>query len=147
MISGRGFTASSDVEIADCGPDAEALFTPYARFSNAVELPVATPVSVVSQAHDLPPATLHRHGLVRLDEGTLVELDEYPLSARRRHSVRGKLPPGMAMVTFGVESLGKHEFIGPETAAVWPGFEGASACLRGATGELIELAAPNSCKG
>jgi hypothetical protein len=85
---------------------------------------------------------LHRHGLVRLEEGTLIELDEYPPAARPRDSIDGKLPPGMAMVTFNIESLGGHAFIAPATTSELPGIDGSSACLRGAIGELIELVAP-----
>jgi hypothetical protein len=125
--------------VVSAGPDADALFTPYAEFANAVDPPVATPVVVISNAHQLPPQTLHRHGLVRLSEGTLIELDEYPRSATVRPRIDGKLPPGMAMVTFAVESLGNREFIAPQGQSDLPGLGGPTACLRGAAGELIEI--------
>lgn len=128
--------------VVGAGPDADALFAPYRQFSNALEAPVATPVAVISRAHALPPQTLHRHGLVRLPEGTLVELDEYPGSARARRVTAGKLPPGMAMVSFAVQSLGPREPVGPAAPSTLPRVTGVSACLRGATGELIELLAP-----
>lgn len=127
--------------VVAAGPDADALFDPYGQFANPQEPPVATPVPVISQAHALPPHTLHRHGLVRLPQGTLIELDEYPPSARPRRCAAGRLPPGMVMVSFDVGSLGQHAFVGPTTGTVLPGVAGFSACLRGAAGELIELIA------
>jgi hypothetical protein len=138
LAAARAFVGRVFIVVA-AGPDADALFVPYSDFANPVDPPVATPVRVISRAHDLPAATMHRHGLVRLTEGTLVELDEYPPSARRRDSIDGKLPPGMAIVTFGVDSLGEHAFVAAHAACELPGIEGSSACLRGATGELIEI--------
>jgi hypothetical protein len=85
---------------------------------------------------------LHRHGLVRLPYGTLVELDAYPESALPRLVVDGELAPGMAMVSFDVEVLGAHDFIGPIARGPAVPGGGMSACLRGAAGELIELIAP-----
>jgi hypothetical protein len=141
LAEARSFVGRVFIVVA-AGPDADALFAPYADFANTADPPVATPVHVISQAHDLPSDTLHRHGLVRLGEGTLVELDEYPASARLRASVAGKLPPGMAIVTFAVDSLGDHAFVAAPTPCGLPGIAGSSACLRGATGELIEIVAP-----
>jgi len=143
LATARSFVGRVFIVVA-AGPDADALFAPYAAFANAVDPPVATPVTVISRAHGLSPDTLHRHGLVRLTEGTLVELDQYPPSARQRARSEGRLPPGMAMVTFAVDSLGDHPFIAPPTAYDLAGTAGAAACLRGATGELIELAARRS---
>jgi hypothetical protein len=124
------------------GADVDALFAPYARFGNACDAPVATPVRVISQAHGLPPDTLHRHGLVRLPAGTRVELDEYPTTAQPRQCADGSLPPGMAMVSFGAASLDSRlPFIGPPARSELPGAAGACGCLRGAAGELIEVIA------
>lgn len=138
LAEARSFVGRVFIVVA-AGPDADALFVPYSAFANAVDPPVATPVRVISRAHDLPATTLHRHGLVRLPGGTLIELDQYPVSARRRECVVGKLPPGMAIVTFAVESLAAQSFIAPPVESGLPGIEGSSACLRGATGELIEI--------
>ena len=125
--------------VVAAGPDADALFTPYATFANSFDPPVATPVRVISDAHGLPSDTLHRHGLVRLPAGTLVELDAYPPSARPRSVADGELPPGMAVVSFDVDALGDHALIAPAAACDLPGGEDRAACLRGAAGELIEL--------
>ncbi len=128
--------------VVGAGPDADALFAPYGAFANRVDPPVATPVTVISRAHGLPPDTLHRHGLVRLEEGTLIELDQYPASAGPRPAGSERLPPGMAMVTFAVDALGRHPFIAAPCDCGWAALGAATACLRGAVGELIELAAP-----
>ncbi len=114
--------------VVAAGPDADALLEPYRRFDNATEAPVATPVRVISDAHGLPAETLHRHGLVRLAEGTLIELDAYPASARPRPCRPGELAPGMAAVSFECSQE--------------PAFDGPSACFLGAAGERIELVAP-----
>jgi hypothetical protein len=127
--------------VVAAGPDVDALFGPYSAFANPVDPPVATPVVVISKAHHLPSGTMHRHGLVRLTEGTLIELDEYPATARRRDSIEGRLPPGMAMVTFSVDAMGEHALMAPPTGCELPGIKGSSGCLRGATGELIEIVA------
>jgi len=140
LAAARSFVGRVFIAVA-AGPDADALFAPYADFSNAVDPPVATPVLVISRAHELPPQTLHRHGLVRLAEGTLIELDEYPSTALRRGGRDGRLPPGMAIVTFTVDALGDRAFVAPPAECGLPGSEGPSACLCGAAGELIEIAA------
>lgn len=130
--------------VVGAGPDVDALFAPYDAFANAVDAPVATPVAVISRAHGLPAATLHRHGLVRLREGTLIELDQYPVSARPRAVAPQRLAPGMAMVTFAVDLLGRHDFIAAPAACELPNLGGTAACLRGVAGEIIELAAPQA---
>lgn len=121
--------------VVAAGPDADVLFQPYAAFSNNIDPPVSTPVQVISAAHDLPPDTLHAHGLVRLPGGTLIELDAYPAAATARRLVVGELAPGMAAAAFNVDDLGSHRFVGP----IYDGPDGRSGCIRGATGELIEL--------
>jgi hypothetical protein len=141
LAPARAFVGRVFIVVA-AGPDAHELFAPYAQFGNPVDPPVSTPITVISRAHHLPLDTLHRHGLVRLTEGTLIELDEYPPTAHARVRKDGKLPPGMAIVTFGVDALGDRTFVAPPTASDLPGSEGACACLRGATGELIEIVAP-----
>ena len=141
LAAARAFVGRVFIVVA-AGPDADALSVPYTQFGNPVEAPVSTPVTVISRAHHLPLDTLHRHGLVRLAEGTLIELDEYPPTARARVHRVGKLPPGMAIVTFGVDALGELPFLATPIVSKLPGSEGACACLRGSTGELIELVAP-----
>jgi hypothetical protein len=129
--------------VVGAGPEADALFAPYTAFANRLDPPVATPVQVISAAHGLPTDTLHRHGLVRLTAGTLVELDAYPPSAGPRLTFEGELPPGMVVVSFEVDHLDGHDFVAPAVPCELPG-GGLAGCLRGAVGELIELIAPES---
>lgn len=129
------------------GPDVDELRAAYSGFANQIDPPVATPVTVISRAHGLPSDTMHRHALLRLTEGTLIELDEYPRSARARTTVDGKLPPGMAVVTFSVDSLRAHSLgdralIASPAVCRLPGVTGMCGCIRGAAGELIELVGP-----
>jgi len=140
LAAARSFVGRVFIVVA-AGPNADALFAPYTNFANAVDPPVATPVAVISKAHQLPLDTKHRHGLVRLSEGTLIELDEYPRSARPRANIEGKLAPGMTIVSFRANSLSGHTFIAPPAPCDLPGVSGSSGCLRGAAGELIELVA------
>jgi hypothetical protein len=124
------------------GSDVDALYESYSDFANPTDPPVATPVRVISHAHGLPADTLHRHGLIKLPGGTRVELDEYPISAAPRISTEGALPPGMAVVSFDVETLGDRGFIAPPAPSALPGTDRVAACVRGVAGEIIELIAP-----
>ena len=138
LAAARSFVGRVFIVVAT-GPDADALFEPYARFANKQDAPVATAVQVISRAHGLPPETLHRHGLVRLPGGTLIELDQYPSTAGIRPTVSGALAVGMAIVTFEVEALDGWPLLAPAARCGLPGAAGRAGCLRGAAGELIEL--------
>lgn len=129
--------------VVAAGLDVDALYESYAGFDNPIDPPVATPVRVISKAHGLPADTLHRHGLIKLPGGTLVELDEYPSSAAPRVNAEGALPPGMAVVSFDADTLGGRRFIGPPAPSALPGTNRVAACLRGVAGEIIELIAPS----
>ncbi len=91
--------------VVAAGPDADAMFEPYRPFGNVIDPPVGTPVGVISAANGLPADTLHRHGLVRLGGGTMIELDGYPAVTVPREAAPGELPPGMALVRFSVRGL------------------------------------------
>jgi hypothetical protein len=118
------------------GPDVDGMFEPYAQFENDVDPPVATPVAVLSAANGLPPETPHRHGLVKVGSGTLLELDAYPPTTRPRQVAAGELPPGMAIVTLQVDRLPARL----ATASYETETGGRAALIRGRAGELIELA-------
>ncbi|MBK6596634.1 MAG: hypothetical protein IPG25_01470 [Proteobacteria bacterium] len=111
--------------VVAAGPDVHRLFDMYAAFGNEVDTPVSTCVQVISRANDLPADTLHAHGLVKLGNGSLIELDEYPAVATSRIVPSGGLPVGMALVEF-------------ETR----GMQG-SVLLRGAANECIRLVGTN----
>jgi hypothetical protein len=90
--------------VVAAGPRIDPLMDHYAAYGNAIDPPVKTPVKVISRANGLPEDTLHAHGLIKLSDGTLIELDEYPPQCGPRACVEGVLPPGMAMVTFAVDT-------------------------------------------
>lgn len=138
LAEARSFVGRVFIVVA-AGAEVDTLFEPYARFANKQEAPVATAVQVISRAHGLPPETLHRHGLVRLPGGTLIELDQYPVSAGIRPTVSGALAVGMAIVTFEVDALDGWPLLAPAARCGLPGAAGRAGCLRGAAGELIEL--------
>ena len=109
------------------GGDIDAMFATYAGFDNAVDPPVATPVGVISAANQLPLDTPVLHGLIKLSEGTMIELDGYPSCTRPRPSLPGLLPPGMAMVSFDCPAAPPEDRL-----------------LVGAAGERIELLETNA---
>jgi len=103
------------------GPDLPAMFETYASYANEVDPPVETPVRVISSANDLPPDTLHAHGLIKLGHGSLIELDQYPAMTKPRFTPPGSLPSGMAIVSFEVTSAMSDKLV------------------RGAAGELVSF--------
>jgi hypothetical protein len=133
----RSFVGRVFVVVAG-GSDLEAMFAVYAGFANAIDPAVATPVAVISQANGLPVETLHRHGLVKLPGGSLIELDAYPAVTQPRATPPGELPPGLAIVTFACDGLRRCARAAPVAAGLLRGV-GVGAMLKGAAGELIEL--------
>lgn len=121
------------------GPDLDALFRTYAIFANDVDPPVSTRVRVISLANGLPPETEHLHGLVKLRDGTLIELDQYPAVTRSRAMVSGTLPAGMAMVTFAVDALPRRDGTLRAERVFLPEADSRASVIPGAAGELIEL--------
>ena len=138
LASARAFVGRVFIVVA-AGADADHILGSYARFGNPIDPPVATPVKVISDAHGLPETTLHRHGLIRLAGGCLIEVDAYPPTANARGVDDGELPPGMAMVTFALEGTGDLDLLAPPAPCGLPGAQGFAGCLRGAAGELIEV--------
>ena len=121
------------------GPDLDAMFAAYSGFSNEVDPPVSTPVDVISRANGLPEGTLHPHGLVKLPNGTLIELDGYPACTRRRATEPDDLPPGMAIVSFLAPRGAAPGSAGAPFTALLPGDPRSATAFRGAAGEIIEL--------
>lgn len=121
LPAARSFVGRVFIVVAG-GADLAALFRTYESFGNEFDPPVATCVRVISLLNGLPPETEHRHGLVKLGDGTLIELDQYPDVTRPRPRRAGALPQGMALVTFAARGLERPRII------------------EGAAGELIELA-------
>jgi hypothetical protein len=137
LAPARSFVGRVFIVVAG-GPDVDAMFVPYSAFANAIDPPVATAVRVISLINDLPPETQHKHGLVKLAGGTLIELDQYPAVTRARATAPGLLPPGMAIVTFAVDRLPEHDQKQRQRVFL-PDTDAPSLVLTGAAGELIEL--------
>jgi hypothetical protein len=137
LAPARSFVGRVFIVVAG-GPDLEALFLPYTAFANEIDPPVATAVRVISLINDLPPETQHRHGLVKLAGGTLIELDQYPTVTRARATAPGLLTPGMAMVTFALDRL-PEQYATQTQRAFLPDTTASSCVFVGAAGELIEL--------
>lgn len=138
LAAARSFVGRVFIAVAG-GPDLDALFRTYAAFANEVDPPVSTRVRVLSLANELPPETEHAHGLVKLRDGTLIELDQYPAVTRARALVRGTLPAGMAMVTLAVDALPRREGARSAARVFLPDENSPATVIPGAAGELIEL--------
>jgi len=120
LVSAQSFVGRVFIVVAG-GGDLAALFATYSAFSNEIDPPVATRVRVISLVNNLPADTEHRHGLVKLPAGTLIELDQYPAVTTPRVAKRGTLQAGMAVVTFEATGLAER------------------STLLGAAGERIEI--------
>jgi catechol 2,3-dioxygenase-like lactoylglutathione lyase family enzyme len=125
------------------GPDMQAMRSFYGeKLGMPTTDPAPSTISVLAKAWGLPPDHSFPLGLVRFERDFLIELDEYPVGATARPQRQGELPPGMAMVTFGVKDLDALdvEFLSAPRRIEHPPYSGGRATLiRGAAGELIEL--------
>lgn len=140
LAQARAFVGHVFIVVAG-GPDLSALFATYAGFGNALDPPVSTRVQVISWANGLDPETEHAHGLIKLPQGTLIELDAYPSVTRKRLRADGELPPGMAMVTFDMDDPALLTAGAAQPALLPEG--GRAVCWRGAADEWIELIGPS----
>lgn len=140
--SARSFVDRSFIVVLG-GPDMEAMRRFYAEtLGMPTTEPAPSTITVLARAWGLPDTTQFPLGLVRFAEHFLIELDEYPAGAKARPGRSGELPPGMAMVSFGVRSLDDVHagfLAGPRPIECLPYSGRRAALLRGAAGELIEL--------
>jgi catechol 2,3-dioxygenase-like lactoylglutathione lyase family enzyme len=125
------------------GPSLPALRDFYGR---VLGLPVGAatpfPITTLSRALGLPPTTTYPLATAALPRDFLVELDEYPGVARSRVPTSGGLPPGVAMVSFGVTDLGAVAAdwrAPPARLAEFPYSGQRAAVTVGPAGEWIEL--------
>jgi hypothetical protein len=125
------------------GSDLESLRKFYAdRLVASVSPPAAYRISVLSQAYGMDSEQLHQLSVARLSTRFLIELDQYPPGAVARPRRAGELPPGMATVSFEVESLEASplQFIAPAASLPeWPYQGRRVAAATGLAGEMIEL--------
>ncbi|HSN70488.1 MAG TPA: hypothetical protein VLT59_03225 [Steroidobacteraceae bacterium] len=124
------------------GPDVPAMLDYYAGFGLEVTEPAPARVGVLNREwgfaedHQIPLA------IVRLPTSFLIEVDGYPAEARERPRRDRELPPGMAIVTFAIDSFDGLDVplvSEPRTFDALPYSGRRVALARGAAGELIEL--------
>lgn len=88
------------------GPSMLALRDFYGRVLGLAVGPAQPfPITTLSRALGLPATTTYPLATAALPRDFLVELDEYPPAAVRRLVPAGAIPPGLAMVSFGVADL------------------------------------------
>ena len=97
---------------------------------------------MINQAFNKPAGTLSALTMVQNDRLPIIEVDDYPAEATPRPKHNGMLPPGNALVTLVVESLGAVavDWITPPQARKGTLYQGRrSATTTGLSGELLEL--------
>lgn len=100
------------------------------------------PYSVINNSFGLDAATLTDMTMTKTGRMPGCEIDQYPAAAVPRDVTPGELPPGNALVSFISGPLEALEvpLLGPVARLDGELYEGRRvACVRGASGELIEL--------
>lgn len=140
--SARSFVDRTFIVVVG-GPDIEAIRRYYA---DGLGLPVTprqeTQIRVLSNAWQRPPETRWPIAIASLPQGFLIEIDGYPAESSPRPAAPGALPPGIAMVSFGVGNLDAVRvslLASPLRRTEAPYFGRRVAAARGEAGELIEL--------
>ena len=107
----------------------------YSKLSTATPRPRKMGIRVLAAAHGLDPMTARFPiAAAVLDNQFRIEFDGYPDSAIARPARPDQLPPGLAMVTFTVDSLDSMAGVTPHEV------DGRRlAMLRGPDGEWLEL--------
>jgi catechol 2,3-dioxygenase-like lactoylglutathione lyase family enzyme len=125
------------------GPSMPALRDFYGR---VLGLPVGAaapfPITTLSRALGLPATTTYPLATAALPRDFLVELDEYPGAARPRVPTAAGLPPGVAMVSFGVtdlDAVAADWRAPPARLAEFPYSGQRAAVTVGPAGEWLEL--------
>jgi catechol 2,3-dioxygenase-like lactoylglutathione lyase family enzyme len=125
------------------GPSMQAMQAFYRGTLGApVTEPVGARIHVLQDAWGLPRETDTPLALVNFSTSFAIELDEYPSMAGPRPRHDGDLPPGMAMVSFTVDSLDARAlpWVAPPAARPEAPYDGRRAgVIVGAAGEWIEL--------
>jgi catechol 2,3-dioxygenase-like lactoylglutathione lyase family enzyme len=124
------------------GPSVAQVNDFYHRHFGVAKAPVIPVViSVVSQAHGLPPDSRHDLAALALLGQSYIEADTMPPGTLPRTSVGDELPPAISMVSFVVERLpdALPWLAPPRTLSPAPYHGRRTAVCVGAAGELIEL--------
>lgn len=124
------------------GPSVAVINEFYHRhFGIAIAPVVPAVISVVSKAHDMPITTKHDLAALTLTGQSYIEADTMPAGTLPRAAQDGELPPAIAMISFGVDSLPDTlDYIGaPRTLASTPYHGRKAGVFVGPGGELVEL--------
>lgn len=108
----------------------------------AVGEPGAWVIPVLAAAHGLPADTRFPLSVAAMPKDYLVELDQYPATARDRPRAEGALPRGIAMVSFTAERLDDLHLAWrrPPAPVSAPPYAGRRAATTiGSAGEWIEV--------
>ncbi|MEZ5566380.1 MAG: hypothetical protein R3F24_13160 [Gammaproteobacteria bacterium] len=115
-------------------------------YRNQLGLPVTSAsnwqIGVLSNALKLPSETKYALALAPMPSEFQIELDEYPTPATARTVPTGSAPPGIAMVTFGVDDLDDFKLpwrAPPRQIAEFPYSGRKAAVTVGPAGEWLEL--------
>ena len=111
------------------------------KFNIITSDPAPFRIRTLSNEHGLPIETKYPLSIATLSEKSLIEIDEYPKASVYRENMANELPPGIAMVSFYVDSIPNTlPFISPVAAdEELPYNKRKSAVIRGPVGELIEI--------
>jgi len=125
------------------GPSMAALGEFYGqRLGLGVSEPSPFRIDVIARALGVSPETTFPLAVARLSPRFLIELDEYPAAAGPRPRREGELPPGIAMVSFTVDSLDALDLewrAAPMRLAEAPYGNARVAVAVGPAGEWLEL--------
>lgn len=125
------------------GPSMEALTGFYgSRLGLPLSKPTPFPITNLSRSLGLPLDTTYPLATAALPRDFLVELDEYPSISGPRPVAEGSLPPGVAMVSFGVMELDDLDLdwrSAPARIAEFPYSGQEAAAAVGPAGEWVEF--------
>lgn len=99
-------------------------------------------ITVLNKAFGLDINTTHPITMARVSPQYSIEIDGYPAQAKARATSPNELPPGIAMVSFKVDSLAHLKLrpaAAPRAVPQFPYQGRRVAVIRGPAGELVEL--------
>lgn len=125
------------------GPDIESQRNYWSSTFNSSVAPTQNyKITTISKLNDLPLDTEYGLSIVPIEGGSIIELDGYKKGWPERTITEGFLPPGMAAVSFTIQSFAEFngEWVSkPRPIQEFP-YNGASTGLTiGPNGEWIEL--------
>ncbi|ARN73444.1 hypothetical protein [Oceanicoccus sagamiensis] len=128
------------IPVMCCG-DRDAATTFYTDFPHVKEYKFDTKITSVNAAYGWELERKHPVATVQLAGETMIEIDQID-AAEPRPQTEGRLPAGIAMISYEVDALSDHSLVWfSEPARISsPPYNGRlAACCRGVGGELVEL--------